>query len=103
MAINNNDVFHVTRVTKSLRGYKKKINAFYLKLLWDAFFPKQQLPFKNYSDYKESSESLELTKTQIARLQKLPEIEVYLETLLLIYLVRIKDLESVMSYAFNQI
>lgn len=95
MAIGNNDVFHVTRVTKNVRGYKKKINAYYLKLIWDVFFPKQQLNFKNFSDYKETSETLELTKTQIARLQKLAEVEVYLETLLLIYLVRVRDLESV--------
>jgi len=99
MAITNNDVFHVTRVTKNVRGYKKKITAYALKLLWDVFFPKQQINFKNYSDYKENSETLELNKTQIARLQKLPEVEVYLETLLLIYLVRVKDLEGARTHA----
>lgn len=95
MAIGNNDVFHVTRVTRNVRGYKKRINAYSLKLLWDVFFPKQQLTFKSFSDYKETPETLELSKVQIARLQKLPEVELYLETLLLIYLVRVRDLESV--------
>jgi 26S proteasome regulatory subunit N3 len=99
-AIGNKDYIHASKTLRNARKYKKRLTSGHLHLIWQIFGEGPN--FKNYSDYKElSGETFEITKAQAVRLLQLKEVVVYLQALLLVHLVKIKDLERAREVADN--
>lgn len=82
---------------KNVRKYKKRLNSYQMSLIWSIL--DDNYDFKGFSDYKETpGEAFEITKAQATRFLQLKEITIYLQTLLLIHLVKLKEFERVQKY-----
>ena len=91
----NKDVYQINKIIRGIRGYKKKLNSGQLKAVWDAFYDDHRYNFAGYSDYKENTELFDMNKNQVSRLLKVLEVEFFINTLLLIHLVKVRDLQNV--------
>lgn len=98
-AIGNKDYVHASKTLRNSRRYKKRLNSFHLSQIWSTF-SLDGPNFKNYPDFKEvQGELFEINKGQATRLIQLKEIGIYLNTLLLIHLVKLKDYERARDVA----
>jgi len=98
-AIGNKDYVHASKILRNARRYKKRLNSFHLNQIWNVF-SLENINFKGYPDYKETQgENFEINKAQATRLIQLKEVGIYLQTLLLIHLVKLKDLERAREVA----
>lgn len=92
-ALGNKDYVHVSKVLRNAKKYKKRLNSYQLSQIWSIV--DESVNFKNFSDYKEgSNEVFEVTKAQATRFLQNKEITIYLHTLLLIHLVKIRELQK---------
>lgn len=97
-SLTNKDVRQIVKILKGARKYKKHLKAHHFAKLWDSFYAPIlpfSLSFKEFKDFNpEFNESLDLNKNTAQRLLKVPEIEIYLLTVLSIYLVQQRSLEN---------
>lgn len=97
-ALGNKDYIHVSKTLRNVKKYKKRINSHQLSLIWNIL--DDNFNFKGLSDYKEgSNEVFEITKAQASRFLQNKEITIYLHTLLLIHLVKLKELQKAKEIA----
>jgi len=100
-AIGNKDYVHASKILRNARRYKNRLNSFNLSQIWNTF-ALDTVNFKDYPDYKEvQGENFEINKSQATRLIQLKEVNIYLNTLLLIHLVKLKDLERARELVDN--
>ena len=95
----NKDVRQIVKILKSARKYKKHLKAHHFAKLWDSLYAPIApfvLSFKEFKDFNgDFNENLDLNKNTAQRLLKIPEIEIYLLTILSIFLVQQRSLENV--------
>ena len=91
----NKDIYQINKIIRGIRGYKKRLNSGHLKTIWDTFYDNHSFNFTGFSDYKENTELFEINKSQVSRLLKSSEVEFFINTLLLIHMVKVRDLQNV--------
>ena len=94
----NKDFYQINKIIRGIRGYKKKLHSGQIKTVWDAFYDNHSFNFAGYSDYKDNTESFDINKSQVSRLLKVLEVEFFINTLLLIHLVKVRDLQNVREF-----
>lgn len=98
-AFSSKDSRQIIKITKSMRKYKKHLKAHHFAKIFEAFYPEKKIDFQSFADYNEAFvENLDIAKNYIAKLAKMPELELFLNTLFLIYLVQTKKLQQVNIY-----
>jgi 26S proteasome regulatory subunit N3 len=98
-ALINKDVYQIIKITRSVRRYKKKLHSGHIKIINDTFHEGSTHNFAGYSDFKEVTEQFDVNKSQATRLSKILEVEIYLGALLLIHLVKVRDLNHAKQLA----
>jgi len=94
-AVENKDYFYISRILKKARSYKKRLNSYQLSLVWNTLYGSGP-NFSAFSDYKESTtETFDIPKERAAKLAGLREVELYVQTILLIHLVKQKSYQQV--------
>lgn len=87
-----------------MKKFKKVIKSHHLKKVFELIFPSLNLPFDQSPDFDPNfSEDIELNKPQIAKLTKVIEVELFLQTLYLAWLVKCKQIEEAQKVAQNLI
>lgn len=93
----NKDARQISRIFKSIRKFKKHLKSHHFVRILECFYPEKSFAFlRDLADFKPDwPENFDLNKGYAAKLSKIPEIDLYLQTLFLIYLVQAKQLPLV--------
>lgn len=91
------DSKQILKIFKSIRKFKRHLKSHHFLKIWECICPEKNFDFlKGYPDFKaDFPENFEITKNLANRLAKINEIDLYLQSLYLIYLVQIKKLDEV--------
>lgn len=92
------DNMSVVKITKGIKKYKKYLKSYHLEKIWTTLGLQKpfNFEFKQFADYKENfTENFDVNKNVLTKLQKTTEIELFMLTLLVIYLIHIKKYEYV--------
>ena len=85
----NKEGRQITRVLKTVRRYRSVIKPHHLERLFKVLLPSVNIPFNTFEGYStEFKETFDLPKSVLAKLAKIPEVEYYLRTLVVILLFR---------------
>ena len=92
------DTRQILKITKGVRRFKKHLKSHHFVKIWECFYGNTQnsYNFKSFADFDSSfNENIEIPKNIVNKLMENIEIDIYLKTLLAIYLFYIKKYEDV--------
>jgi len=95
--LNNKDARQIIKIFKSIRKFKKHLKSHHFIRILETFYPEKNFTFlKEMPDFKvDFGEPFDVVKSFSIKLIKINEIDLYLQSLFLIYLVHMKKLDLV--------
>lgn len=95
--MNSKDSKQINKIFKSIRKFKRHLKSHHFLKIWECLCPDKNFSFlKEFPDFKaDFAESFDINKNFAAKLAKINEVDLYLQSLYLIYLVQLKKLEQV--------
>ena len=94
---NNKDSRQIIKIFKSIRKFKKHLKSHHFIRILECFYPEKNFTFlKEFPDFKvDFAENFDVAKSIALKLVKINEIDLYIQSLFLIYLVQMKKLDIV--------
>ncbi len=96
-ALNTKESRQITKLFKTIRKFKKHLKSHHFVKILEFFFPEKNFGFlKDSQDFNpEFTDSFDFSRNSAAKFAKIPEIALFIQSLLLIYLVQIRKLDIV--------